>query len=274
MQNRILIDGDILVYKIACSVETETFINELNIPEAEVIKHGITSNFLTALDAEGIAILWSDFNNCKLLIDDKIKEYQELFNTTDMVIAVTGKENFRKSVYPEYKANRKDSRKPLCLTQCKEYLISKYGAIGVKGLEADDILGIESTDPKHKDKKNIIISIDKDFKQIPGYWWSPMSDSVEPLHITEEDADWWLYIQALQGDMVDNYPGCKGIGEVGAQKLIHKGMTKDEAWKVIVKTFEKAGFDEEFALQMIRCAKLLRYGDYKDGKVLLWGPDV
>jgi hypothetical protein len=56
---------------------------------------------------------------------------------------LSGDNNFRYTIFPEYKKNRKDMVRPRHLTDLKDYLQKKYNAVVSDGCEADDLLGIE-----------------------------------------------------------------------------------------------------------------------------------
>ena len=77
-------------------------------------------------------------------------------------------------------------------------------------------------------------------------------------------------MQILTGDRVDGYPGCPGVGEKTADKIL-KGVDPKDRWEHVVKAYEKKGLDEEDALVQARLAKILQkeYFD-KDGNVVLW----
>ena len=65
--------------------------------------------------------------------------------------------NFRKQIYPEYKLNRINRRKPTVLYELKRYLFEEHEAISEPRLEADDLMGIFATDPKIKGNKIIFV---------------------------------------------------------------------------------------------------------------------
>ena len=110
--------------------------------------------------------------------------------------------NFRKKIFPDYKGHRM-KRKPLgyrrLINHCKE----NYKFCIRPTLEADDAIGIDAT--RFADPENIVVSPDKDMKQIPSNLWNLTDDVVE---ITVEDGDRWHLIQTLSGDPTDGYSGC------------------------------------------------------------------
>jgi 5'-3' exonuclease len=64
-------------------------------------------------------------------------------NATDYIGFLTGSNNFRYELYPQYKANRKDKPRPTHLDVCKELLVKQWKCKVTDGIEADDALGIE-----------------------------------------------------------------------------------------------------------------------------------
>ena len=85
---------------------------------------------------------------------------------------LTGTNNFRKALFPEYKANRKGKPKPKWLDSCRKYLQYKWNATVTNGIEADDALGIAAS----HELGSIICSIDKDLMQIPGDHYNFVKD--------------------------------------------------------------------------------------------------
>jgi 5'-3' exonuclease len=120
--------------------------------------------------------------------------------------------NFRYTINPEYKANRKDKVDPKHREVCKQFLIQEYGAITTTSGEGDDALGI------HQTEDTIIASIDKDLLMIPGHHWNFVKE--EYKEVSELDGLKAFYKQMLIGDPSDGIKGIDGIGKVKAAKLI------------------------------------------------------
>ena len=134
---------------------------------------------------------------------------------TDQYMAfLSGDENFRYKLYPDYKANRKDLVKPTWLEECKEYLVTEWQAKVTHRYEADDAIGINRT----KYPKSIIASIDKDLKQIPGKYFDFVK--LELSYIDEDEANFNFWAQMLTGDRSDNVEGIYGIGPVKAKNIL------------------------------------------------------
>lgn len=233
----LLIDGDIIAYKAAASAEVAT-------------------NW-----GNGQWTLHSFEPDVEVRVEDQIHKLLEA-PVQDCVIAFTDKKNFRKDVAPYYKANRKDTRKPMLLDYAKKYMSLQYNTIMYRNLEADDVLGILGT----KNRDTIIWSEDKDLLTIPAKHWI----NGEVVEITEAEANYQFLYQTLIGDSTDNYKGCPSIGPKTANKILSSGCT----WEAVVEAFKSKGLSEEVALENARLARILRDGEYntETGEVYLWQP--
>lgn len=169
---------------------------------------------------------------------------------------VSGENNFRKEIDPNYKANRSQPS-PKWREVCKQHLIDKYGAIEAHGCEADDYCGIYQSD------STIICGIDKDLLQIPGKHWSweivRKDKVVRPSqfhNISELDGLKNFYKQVLTGDTSDNIIGIKGIGPVKASKLIDGLETEEEIYTKVYDVYtEDCEDDEEMQFNIDRMQK-------------------
>jgi 5'-3' exonuclease len=160
---------------------------------------------------------------------------------------LSGKNNFRYSIYPDYKANRKDKVKPIQLGNIRDYLIDHRSAIVVDGMEADDAIGIAQAED------TIIVSGDKDLLQIPGNHFDIKNNQV--FQVTEEDARFSFYKQLLMGDAADNVDGLTGIGDVKSTKLI-TGKSKQEMKETVQEKY-KSEFGDNWFEFYDRNARLL-----------------
>jgi DNA polymerase-1 len=254
----LLIDGDILVYQVASAAE-------------KVIHWG-----------DDLWTLHSDMNEALPTFVERIDQVKEELKADHICFALTTTGvNFRKLVYSNYKANRKAVRKPLVWKPLREYLHANYETFERDGLEGDDCLGILSTSKFSftkeygDDVEKIIVSIDKDFKTIPGKYYHMQKR--EMVEVSEREADYWFYFQTLTGDTTDGYPGCPGIGPKNAERILKPIFEAGEAerssaWKAVVESYKAKGLGEGVALQMARCARILRHSDYdfKNKKPILW----
>lgn len=131
----------------------------------------------------------------------------------------SGDNNFRKKIFPEYKANRAKTERPPSLPLVKQHFIHYPDQVADE-LEADDLLGINQTE------ETCIVSIDKDMLTIPGWHYNFVKD--EFVFITPEEAIKLFYTQLLTGDPADGVKGAKGIGAVKALKILADCSTEQE----------------------------------------------
>jgi DNA polymerase-1 len=234
----LLIDGDIIAYKAAASAETP-------------IDWG-----------DGLWTLHSFESDVAIRIEDQIQKLVDEAPVQDCIVALSDKENFRKELVTYYKANRKNTRKPMLLTWAREFMMSKYNTVIYRRLEADDVLGILGT----SNPDTIIWSEDKDLLTIPARHWI----NGEVVTISEAEANYNFAYQTLVGDSTDNYSGCPTVGPKTANKLLSSGC----GWDTVVTAFKSKGLSEEVALENARLARILRNGEYDTdtGEVKLWQP--
>ncbi len=239
---KLLIDGDIVAYRIAVNCE-------------EPIEWG---DDLWTLHCDATEV-------CKE-IDNYLMWLNELIDEASgrMIIALTDRENFRKEVNPDYKANRRNTRKPVCLPSAREHMMENYDCRVYPRIEADDILSMFAG------SETIIVSPDKDLRQVPGHHFIDGN----LVNLSEEECTRWFYKQVLMGDSADNYKGCPGIGPVKANRLLDDITLPSAMWAVVTHQFEKAGLTVDDAIESARLAYLLKDGDYnyKTQEVKLWEP--
>ena len=203
--------------------------------------------------------LWTvhaDMALAKARVVNKIVEFQEKLKTENVVLCLSDRANFRRKLNPDYKANRAKSRLPIILRQVKQWIIDELGGVLWANLEADDVISILATD-KAMDEETIIVSIDKDFKSVPGIFYD--YNRGEYHQPTEEEADNFHLIQTIMGDTTDGFKGVPRVGPVGAKNVLEKeGYT----WDTVVTCYEKAGLTEQDALINAWMARLLRADNY------------
>lgn len=139
---------------------------------------------------------------------------------------IGGHGNFRKIIYPEYKANRTAS-KPVLLGFALDYMRNELEAFSSNYLEADDlVLGCK----KHLEDEDwtnevVVCFIDKDLMQTEGlfldYYYKR---DVRLVTVSKEQAVKNLWTSMLCGDKSDNIITKKGIGIKTAEKIL-KGQT-------------------------------------------------
>ena len=241
----LLIDADWLIYSSCCSCEQD-------------IKWD-----------ENLHTLHCDERDIHEMIDSRIEYYQNIADDkTDVVMCFTEYPTFRHEIFPEYKANRKNKRKPLALYGIVKQIQQRYESVSYTGLEGDDVLGLLATSKKYSN--SIVVSPDKDMKTVPCTLIA--NDDMEL--ITKKKADRHWMIQALTGDSTDNFKGLIGCGPVTADKILGDAKTLPDMWDKVVKAYEKKKQTFTDALLTARLSRILREGDfnYKTKEVELWTP--
>ena len=158
---------------------------------------------------------------------------------------LSGKSNFRKAIYPEYKANR-TAPKPVHLEALRAYALEKQNAeLAPDTLEADDALGINQTDD------TMIVSLDKDLLMIPGQhfsWEIKGKGWTKPDKFFTQDAIGGIRLffeQCLKGDTADNIKGIEKIGDKRAKALLADCVTEQEMFDTVRDAYSN---DEEFIM--------------------------
>ena len=204
-----LIDGDLVLYRCAASAEND------------------------------------DLNIALYGIDELLDNILNKTGATSYRAFLTGPNNFRKQIYPEYKANRV-SPKPKHLRDLQDYSLEKLSAeFAPESLEADDALAIYQTDD------TIICSLDKDLLQVAGKhfsWEINGKGWTRPdtfLEQTELEGLRLFYKQCLKGDTSDNVKGIEGLGEKKATKLLADCSSNIEMFNQVRDLY---GNDDEFIM--------------------------
>ena len=170
---------------------------------------------------------------------------------TEYKLFLTGERNFRKDIYPLYKANRTQP-KPKWLAMCKDYLIDQWDAVVTDGYEADDALGMTQVwrmDTANSDvnvfkaPKPIICSIDKDLLMIPGKHYNFVKK--EFYEVNELQAQRTFYTSMLVGDPADNIKGVNGIGKAKAPRILDGCESEMELYEAVRSMYEE---QEDFDL--------------------------
>ncbi len=196
-----LIDGDIVAYRVACTLQED--------------------------DAADFAYARTEDLVDQIIVNSEADSFR---------IFLTGKDNFRYTIYPEYKAHR-PKEKPYWLQPIREYLVANFNAEVVNGQEADDALGINQTGD------SIICSIDKDLLQIPGRHYNFVKD--EFTEVDEFQGIHHFYMQCLMGDRSDNIKGIPKVGPKNAEKILAGKLTEKELFDAVRDAY---GNDEEFIM--------------------------
>jgi len=235
----LLIDADYIVYKGCAAAETE-------------IDWGSDVIMVTSRFSEAYKNITKDIN----------KIIEEFGGFSKPILFFSDSINFRKKILPEYKGHR-NRKKPCGYKRVINQLKTEYEVVVMDTLEADDAMGIYAT----KFSGNVIVSPDKDMRQIPG----SLYNMAEMMTVKKADGAKWHLIQTLAGDQTDGYAGAPGVGVKRAEVLFDK---HGYSWETVVNVFKEKGLNEEIALQNARLAKILTVDDYdfKQRCPILWTP--
>ena len=238
---KLLIDCDFVVYKCCAAAEAE-------------IDFG-----------DDVIVVTSTFKDAYSCVKRELNRIANKFGSFDeMILFFSDSKNFRKDIQKNYKGHR-NRKKPCAYRRVINKLSEEYSVIKMPTLEADDSMGIYAT----KHTGNIIVSPDKDMRQIPGMLWN----FEESTLIKPEDGAKWHLIQTMAGDNTDGYAGVPGIGVKRAVALFEE---KGYSWKTVVEAFKEKGLSEDIALENARLARILTNEDYDDEKMepILWSPSA
>ena len=201
------------------------------------------------------------------IVKNKIAEIIDTTKADSYEIYLTGKENFRNAILPEYKANRDPSHKPHWYKEITEYLVHVQKAVVVDGMEADDIMGIRQCN--EPDDWTCIASKDKDLDCIPGfhYNWSPSKQDLGVYDMSEVDSLRFFYTQILTGDATDNIPGLKKLtGQIATKKK--KEPLQEMEKELDMYNYVKELYGDTNFIPIAQCLWILR----KEG--VIWHPPI
>lgn len=249
------------------------------------------------MDADGVAfraaaavqksILWdddiatnhADLEEAKGAFDGLIQTYLDVIDDDARVLlcySCPSRRYFRHDLYPEYKGHRSGSP-PLLLPDLKKWSMEAYPDSRTKpGLEADDVLGILATHKTLVKGTKIIVSADKDLRQIPGLHVNALAPEDGVDRVSPDWADNFLWTQVLTGDVSDGYPGCPGIGAVNAARILAARRPDQERWEVVYPAYLKHYKEPEAATlameTQVNVARILtaRTYDFKKKEPRLW----
>lgn len=233
---KLLVDGDVIAYRASSSCE----LSKKKIAEGK-----------TEIDPDFAA--WS---RASTMIDQMI----DACLAQDAKIYLTGKGNFRYDLYPLYKANR-SSVKPTHLESTREYLIRRWNAVVVDGIEADDAIIMDWVP-----YETIICSNDKDFPaNAYGHFYNFTKPEGERFfEVTEDEMHFNFAKQMLMGDRADNIVGPYGFDSV---KKVERILKLGPPYESIIKHHYILNFiDNPDGVQQLnfRLLRLLRTLDELD----------
>ncbi len=253
---RLLIDGDIVLYRAAFAAQARKTLVELPDGSSHLFsRKWAARDWIESMGYEEddcTLVTMFDMKNeeeAYMIVDNIMQDIFNGLSSNNFEMYLTGKGNYREglAVTHKYKGNRDDNDKPILYDQVKQYLVDTYDAQVIEGMEADDKLGIEQT------PETCIVSIDKDLDQIEGWHYNFVHQDL--YNVSPDEALRSFQVQCLVGDPTDNIVGLKGIGEKTANKLLDN-CHPDDTWEIILFEYEKQCGDAAFD-RLVENARLL-----------------
>ena len=153
------------------------------------------------------------------MILNSVRSYNVKFKNEfgEMIIACDAGNNWRRQIFPYYKANRRKNREKSEINwtsvfetlnkvrdELKDYF--PYRVLRVEGAEADDIIGTLAQTYGNTNEKILILSGDKDFVQLQAYMNVQQFDPVQKKWRKTNDVDKFMKEHIIRGDAGDGVP--------------------------------------------------------------------
>ena len=190
---------------------------------------------------------------------------------THVGVAFDHGKTFRDEAFPQYKAQREQTPEDIraSVPIIKDILSAMHiPVLQADGFEADDVIGTLATLAGAAGVETYMLTPDKDYAQL-------VSDNVfvfrprhgggyEKMGPAEVEAKYAIAsplqvidLLALMGDSADNFPGCPGVGEKTASKLIQQFGSVDDMLRCTAEIKGKLREKVEAAVDDIRMSKFL-----------------
>lgn len=246
------VDADILVYQAAGAAQ-HTFYEVYPLSEATkeepderllierfasakgrdawLKKHGKTKK-----DFGVFAVLeYQEDFQALLICDTMIAGMIKNVGATSAMFFLSDDKNFRHrlAVTTPYKV--RDQEKPKHYHLIKQHLITKYNAIVLQDMEADDALGILSQLCDDDGVPYVLATDDKDLKQIPGQHYHITSKKL--FHVSVKESLDHFFTQVLTGDRTDSIPGLPGMGAKTAEKVLSSCQSVEDYLNACKETY-------------------------------------
>ena len=190
---------------------------------------------------------------------------------THIGVAFDHGKTFRHDAFPEYKAQREETPEDIKLSVplIKQILEAMHIPIlQVDGFEADDIIGTVATRFGSDGIETFMLTPDKDYGQLIGpnvFMYRPHHGGGYEIIGEKEVGDKYgiptpaqvIDLLALMGDTADNFPGCPGVGEKTAAKLINQFGSIDNMLQHTNEIKGKLREKVENAVEDIKMSKFL-----------------
>ena len=190
---------------------------------------------------------------------------------THIGVAFDHGKTFRHDAFPEYKAQREETPEDIKLSVpvIKQVLEAMHIPIlQIDGFEADDIIGTIATRFGADGIDTFMLTPDKDYGQLIGpnvFMYRPRHGGGYEILGEKEVGEKYgiptpaqvIDLLALMGDSADNFPGCPGVGEKTAAKLINQFGSIDNMLQHTDEIKGKLREKVENAVEDIKMSKFL-----------------
>ena len=190
---------------------------------------------------------------------------------THIGVAFDHGKTFRHEAFPAYKAQREETPEDIKLSvPIIKNILDAYHIpiLQVDGFEADDVIGTLATKAGVKGVETYMLTPDKDYGQLVKdnvYMYRPQhGGGYEKLGTKEIEEKYSITsplqvidLLALMGDSADNFPGCPGVGEKTAIKLINEFGNVENLIENSSKIKGKLREKVEGAIEDIKMSKFL-----------------
>jgi len=190
---------------------------------------------------------------------------------THIGVAFDHGKTFRHDAFPDYKAQREETPEDIKLSVplIKQVLEAmRIPILQVDGFEADDIIGTVATRFGADGIETFMLTPDKDYGQLIGpnvFMYRPRHGGGYEILGEKEGGEKYgiptpaqvIDLLALMGDSADNFPGCPGVGEKTAAKLINQFGSIDNMLQHTDEIKGKLREKVENAVEDIKMSKFL-----------------
>lgn len=251
---RVVVDADYLVYSSGFAVEKTWYDVSVYRPDGTTEQ----AMYRTRDEAEAWLSYESQDSDKQL---DKLVEAEPLANALFLVgrtlgaidsaltergiefdgleLFLTGKGNFRESLatIKGYKANRDPEHRPVHYKSIRRYLVNRWGATVVDGIEADDAVAMAGAEGGYDPSRIVIVTCDKDLLTVPGLQYNFQKRQF--VEVSPEQALLNFYRQLVMGDSTDNIGGAFRSGKAAADKYLQPGMPEYNMYITALKLYEQ-----------------------------------
>lgn len=178
---------------------------------------------------------------------------------------------FRNEAFPQYKAQREETPEDIkrSVPIIKDILTAYHiPVLQVDGFEADDVIGTLALKAGQQGVDTYMLTPDKDYAQLVRsnvYMYRPRHgggyETMGPNEVNQKynisSPLQVIDLLALMGDSADNFPGCPGVGEKTASKLINEFGTVEQLLENTAQLKGKMREKVEAAIEDIKMSKFL-----------------